>query len=563
MSSPRPVRTSARQATIKQQQEKEQEALLAAKREHELKQRQEREQREREKEQERIAAQVAAAAAVAASRNGVARRTSTASSSDSSRSLSSAPSDSDSASLDSNEEEDEEEEEKVPINNKPKTGQGKRTATETPKSCADPTFASSWEIALVYGFLAKFRPLLRQICPLRDFTMEELESGLLATSTNECIEEIHANLLSNMLNRKKAVDSQSWQKVLSETLDAKLRTGELEFNENLMKTYNGYYNIPPLDRVQILRALVDWVLQEGPIIRQGIDQENDVYMVEPFGVDQARRVYWYFGGKETKSAKKKNVAWETVAANLEELKALADAFQGSSSKSERALQERLQTEIIEPTEERILQKKLRQERQEKRMLKLAELHQMAATRTTRTRSSNRLNVPKYTFDDEEDEGEEEFVTYTSPSSRRGLDKNESSGFDSKPEEYHGQQYGADHQEQLQWERSGSVDQPSSGRSSVGRDSDTSIRDALQRARVGDDDYEDSAGSKHGKSINEGKAEDDQEDEYKFEDDLDDDETLLSKTLETPLTPASVPVPASAPAPRLEPQVDIEMESAEV
>ncbi|KAF9178901.1 hypothetical protein BGZ51_007375 [Haplosporangium sp. Z 767] len=560
MSSPRPVRTSARQATIKQQQEKEQEALLAAKRERELKQQQEREQREREKEQERIAAQAAQAAA-AASKNGVARRSSTASSSDSSRSLSSAPSDSDSASLDSNDEEDEEDEEKVPINNKPKTGQRKRTATETPKSCADPTFASSWEIALVYGFLAKFRPLLRQICPLREFTMEELESGLLATSANECIEEIHANLLSNMLNRKKAVDSQTWQKVLSETLDAKQRTGELESNENLMKTYAGYYNIPPLDRVQILRALVDWVLQEGPVIRQGIDQENEVYMVEPFGVDQARRVYWYFGGKETKSAKKKNVAWETVAANLEELKALADAFQGSSSKSERTLQERLQKEIIEPTEERILQKKLRQERQEKRMLKLAELHQMAATRTTRTRSSNRLNAPKYTFDDEEDEGEEEFVTYTSPYSRRGLDKNESSGFDSRPEEYHGQQYGVDHQEQSQRERSSSVDQPSSGRSSVGRDSDTSIRDALQRTRVGDDDYEENADFRRDKSAGGDKDEDEQDDEYKYEDDRDDDEPLLSKVLETPST--ATPAPASAPAPGLEPPVDIEMESAEV
>jgi hypothetical protein len=35
---------------------------------------------------------------------------------------------------------------------------------------------------------------------------KEIESGLTATESNSCIEEIHANLLSNMLNRKKAVE---------------------------------------------------------------------------------------------------------------------------------------------------------------------------------------------------------------------------------------------------------------------------------------------------------------------------------------------------------------------
>ena len=36
--------------------------------------------------------------------------------------------------------------------------------------------------------------------------VQDLEAGLEATSSNACIEEIHANLLSNMLNRKKAVE---------------------------------------------------------------------------------------------------------------------------------------------------------------------------------------------------------------------------------------------------------------------------------------------------------------------------------------------------------------------
>ena len=62
--------------------------------------------------------------------------------------------------------------------------------------------------------------------------------------------------------------------------------------------------------------------------------------------------------RETKSAKKKNNDWETVASTIEELKMLADSFKGTSYKAEKALRERISTEIIEPMEEKILQNKL-------------------------------------------------------------------------------------------------------------------------------------------------------------------------------------------------------------
>ncbi|KAF9946069.1 hypothetical protein BGZ70_003425 [Mortierella alpina] len=325
--------------------------------------------------------------------------------------------------------------------------------------------------------------------------VQDLEAGLEAASSNACIEEIHANLLSNMLNRKKAVDAQTWQKVLMETLDAKQKTGELEYDVNPLRFYNDYYSIPSPDRIQLLRALVDWVLQEGTVIRQGIEQDNKHYAVEPFGTDQSRRVYWYFGEgtlrvyRETKSAKKKNNDWETVASTIEELKVLADSFKGTSYKAEKALRERISTDIIEPMEEKILQNKLKQERLEKRMHRLAELHQIAATRTTRTRSSNRINAPKYTFDDEEDfEDEDEFAMYRRPSSRRRLvDGSEDVAgthiAEGHSQSAHGTDRDPDQDQPL--ERSESVEPASSARSSVGRDSDTSIRVALERTRVGD------------------------------------------------------------------------------
>lgn len=62
--------------------------------------------------------------------------------------------------------------------------------------------------------------------------------------------------------------------------------------------------------------------------------------------------------RETKSAKKKNNDWETVASTIEELKVLANSFNGTSYKAEKALRERIRAEIIEPMEEKILQNKL-------------------------------------------------------------------------------------------------------------------------------------------------------------------------------------------------------------
>lgn len=67
--------------------------------------------------------------------------------------------------------------------------------------------------------------------------------------------------------------------------------------DNPLRLYESYYSIPPRDRVLILKALVEWVLQEGASVRQGIEDYNEVFMVEPFGTDQLKRVYWYFGGK--------------------------------------------------------------------------------------------------------------------------------------------------------------------------------------------------------------------------------------------------------------------------
>ncbi|KAF9340953.1 cat eye syndrome chromosome region, candidate 2 [Linnemannia elongata] len=497
MSSTKPVRQSARQSAIRQQElEAEQEAM-----------RQKAIRDEARKEKARQEAALREEIALQEKLLQEQRKREAEESRSSSRSLSPAlsgsslSSDDDDDSIKQEDDEDEDDDEDENQTN------GDSAANEA--STDDSNLRSNSTVALIYGFLTKFRSLLRLTCPLREVTIEEIESGLTATESNSCIEEIHSNLLSNMLNRKKAVDATTWQKVLSETLDAKLRTGELEYDQNPLRYYGDYYTVPTPDRTQILKALIDWVLQEGLVVRQGIEQDNEISRVEPYGFDQARRIYWHFGQgtlmmyRETKGAKKRKPVWETVATNLEELKQLANSFEKTVSKAEKALREKLRVEIIEPEEERIVNEKLKQEKQEKKLQRIAELHQLAATRTTRTRSSNRLNAPKYTFDDDEDEFEEDDQGYSIDQSN-------------------GQLYTQD--------SIGGVDM--SRRSSLGHESDSSIRAALQRTRMADGGADSASGSVH---------REDHDEDYKFEEDHDDDEA--TSVTSTPAMSVQEPVPA--------------------
>ncbi|KAF9134678.1 hypothetical protein BGW39_006267 [Mortierella sp. 14UC] len=567
MSSPaRPVRQSARQSAIKQQElEAEQEAM---------RQKALREEARREKaKQEAALREELARQEKLAQEEAERQRREQRDSRSSSRSLSPALSGSSLSSDDDDlsEEEDEEEEDG-------EEGDDQANGDEPTTAATDESnLRTNSTVALIYGFLTMFRSLLRQTCPLREVSIEDIESGLTATETNTVIEEIHANLLSNMLNRKKAVDAATWQKVLSETLEGKLKTGELEYDQNPLRFYGDYYLVPTPDRAYILKALIDWVLQEGLIVRQGIEQNHDISRVEPFGFDQARRVYWHFGDgtlmmyRETKGAKKRKPVWETVASNLEELQTLANSFEKTVSKAEKAMREKLRVEIIEPEEERIVNEKLKQERQEKKLQRIAELHQLAATRTTRTRSSNRLNAPKYTFDDDEDEFEEdEYDLYRRPSSRRRIQQE--GGADAKPEDL-SQDHHMDHQLSQDHHTidhtnghlhhghgpDGSVDSVSR-RSSLGHESDSSIRAALQRTRMADAGVDSASVSATGSVERE-----DQDGDYKFEDDHDDDEAHVALTISavaaTPVAPKAEPelLPIT-PVPLLNASLEAKVES---
>ena len=158
MSSTRPVRSSARQTALRQQErEAELEAERIAKQQQDEKiarQKSERhvnhihnEHNNRENDDDGNGPQ---------------------SSASSSRSLSPALSDSSSLSSDGASDSS------IPEESQKKAGE------DDPYSVSD--LHSSWEMAFVYGFLVKFKGLLRQNCPLPEFSIEVRRDRVVATS---------------------------------------------------------------------------------------------------------------------------------------------------------------------------------------------------------------------------------------------------------------------------------------------------------------------------------------------------------------------------------------------
>ena len=140
------------------------------------------------------------------------------------------------------------------------------------------------------------------------------------------------------------------------------------------------------------------------------------------------------------------------------------------------------------------------------------LHEMAATRTTRTRSSNRLNQPKYTFDDDEDEedDEDQYAVYHGSSSRRKTQEESESAENGQSQLAHSDEHSHLHQQDQVSGTSPSHNY--SGRSSVDRDSDTSITVAFQKTKMVEDEL----------NSQNRRANKDHDDDYVFEEDKEDD-----------------------------------------
>ena len=160
--------------------------------------------------------------------------------------------------------------------------------------------------------------------------------------------------------------------------------------------------LSPLQRVRVLYLLCILRCDECALVRDAVKRtvDNAEYTAdalrnEPVGVDDRGRRYYTFAhmGEDCYLYREKRpaagreggrVRWETVATTMEEVRALADGFRGSSSRNERRLHEYLTAYHIPQLEETELER----ERQQKRVERQLEISLMPRKRSSRIAASS-------------------------------------------------------------------------------------------------------------------------------------------------------------------------------
>ncbi|CAG8457146.1 2805_t:CDS:2 [Acaulospora colombiana] len=266
------------------------------------------------------------------------------------------------------------------------------------------------ETGLIIAFCEKFKNFMKGI----DFWPEELEQALIDRGENDLIEQLHCTFLTNCLNRTKQVVRQTWKKLLSDTIDQKLKKSYQFYQDfNPLRRVKSYYELGTRDKVLILNNLVNWQLQDCKEIRKAIEEEyrnakknqENALEVEPYGEDRRGRKYYYFGkgarlyrekvlhGKGNRPDK---YTFEVITSTIEDIENYVNDPKElkSSVRKDKKLYNKLVGELIPSIKEAIEasakeRRDARKLRQEKLAQKVALLHANSEIVASRTRSGTR------------------------------------------------------------------------------------------------------------------------------------------------------------------------------
>ncbi|KAG2220151.1 hypothetical protein INT45_013849 [Circinella minor] len=280
-----------------------------------------------------------------------------------------------------------------------------------------------WEFAYIYAFVCNFREYTDHgIHSFPDLQPEDLEQAL-EMETSELLNNLLSSFLSNILNRKKRVDNKHIFKELSKLINTKLQTFEINLDYNPLSEVSSFENLSAPVKLNILRWMVEWQLQESSSIHSILDtapKSSELLRTQPIGSDSEKRTYWHFGDtawlwREQKATlKKASTQWEIVCRDLDEL----EEFSKTLSQGKR-VEKDLYQYIIEQVIPIVEDAQRKRERKARAMERQIEAEQLITTRRLRTNTK----PVKYTFDDDEDdyddlddeekygdeeEGEEEF-----------------------------------------------------------------------------------------------------------------------------------------------------------
>ncbi|KAF8323040.1 hypothetical protein DL93DRAFT_2190016 [Clavulina sp. PMI_390] len=331
------------------------------------------------------------------------------------------------------------------------------TAPEQPTTAPQPHPSQKWECAYVYAFIVKFTTLRKSIEGFE--TPMDLENALMLPSSDPVMVAILVGFIQNLKPATRDTEARV-EKLLYNILEDfcnKENNRSIWWNEErrrnihpLLGKEGGFFVLPWLEKLAILRQLVDWQLTYCVRIKDMLDlawgvraakhqkkadkdanappppehpESRENIRLDPFGQDSTRKRYWvlddspriYQSGNPWKAI----CPFDTLSSTREEfvgvvqdLKSRApasteDSAAGAKAKPRPKLEQghldllnKLETEQLPRVDEEIVRAEKAKKRFEQKLLLAAQVE----SRGTRTRRTTKR--PDYVYDFKEDEEEE-------------------------------------------------------------------------------------------------------------------------------------------------------------
>ncbi|KAL2852909.1 hypothetical protein BJY01DRAFT_207471 [Aspergillus pseudoustus] len=241
-----------------------------------------------------------------------------------------------------------------------------KSETPPPKRAPSPpheyVLADNPDIAFIVTFRARFHEVFPRSTP--HFGPQDIERGVAEPSPGDHIERLLCALLGLVLNRKKDVERNHYQRPLEEAIQTHASQWPKAWQgKNPLHGGRNFASMTPEERLQLLKSLILWSLSSSEAVQAKIkesykqsrheDDLNQPLSVQPWGRDSLKRRYWLIEGlddthfrlyRESNPALK-NVTWWSVAGTIPELKAVAEKLQEEKGTNSKKLSDRIKNSI--------------------------------------------------------------------------------------------------------------------------------------------------------------------------------------------------------------------------
>ncbi|KUM64640.1 hypothetical protein ACN42_g2453 [Penicillium freii] len=249
--------------------------------------------------------------------------------------------------------------------------------SETPPPKREPSppheyvVADNPDIAFIVAFRARFHEVFPKGVP--HYGPQDIEKGIEESPPGEYIERLLCALLGLVLNRKKEVERNHFNRPLEEAIHTHQSQWPKEWEgKNPLHGGGSFATMSPVERLRLLKALILWSLSSSEAVQAKIkesykqarhdDDLNQPLSVQPWGRDSLKRRYWLIEGhddtnfrlyRESNPALKHNTWW-SIAGSIPELEAVVEKLEGEKGTNSKKLSERIRASIprFEASEEK-------------------------------------------------------------------------------------------------------------------------------------------------------------------------------------------------------------------